>query len=116
MREASAEIEEKLAWRLRVFQRFPDHPQMIGLKRFPHEFNVPKIRDSFMRQFLAEENFCRSQFEFSSNLMRKKTNMRTIHSSVNRLNGESIKRKALSNIIKFVFSKMFHRRFIFFCI
>jgi hypothetical protein len=114
MREASAEIEEKLAWRLRVFQRFPDHPQMMKLKRFPHEFNIPKLRDSFMRQFVGEENICRSQFEFSNNSTKKRSNMLTIHSAVNRLDGESMKRRALSNIIKFVFPEIFHLRFISF--
>lgn len=38
--------------RLRVFQKFPDKPQMIMLSKIPSEFTLPKIRDSFIRQFV----------------------------------------------------------------
>ncbi|XP_030837792.1 sodium leak channel non-selective protein isoform X1 [Strongylocentrotus purpuratus] len=38
--------------RLRVFQKFPDKPQMVMLSKIPSEFTLPKIRDSFIRQFV----------------------------------------------------------------
>ncbi|KAH7696269.1 Voltage-gated calcium channelalpha subunit, partial [Aphelenchoides avenae] len=40
-----------LPWRLRVFERFPARPQMINLRKVSNEFPVPKVRDSFARQF-----------------------------------------------------------------
>ncbi|XP_038062200.1 sodium leak channel non-selective protein-like isoform X1 [Patiria miniata] len=43
---------EKLPLRLRVFEKFPDKPQMVALSRLPSEFTLPKIRDSFIRQFV----------------------------------------------------------------
>lgn len=58
MREQSAETQETLPWRLRIFEKFPNQPQMVSLKRIPNEFEVPKIRESFMRQFLeSDANF-----------------------------------------------------------
>ena len=55
MREQSAETQETLPWRLRIFEKFPNQPQMVALKRIPNEFEVPKIRESFMRQFLEND-------------------------------------------------------------
>lgn len=55
MREQSAETQETLPWRLRIFEKFPNQPQMVALKRIPNEFEVPKIRESFMRQFLDND-------------------------------------------------------------
>lgn len=52
MREQSAETQETLPWRLRIFEKFPNQPQLVSLKRIPNEFDTPKIRESFMRQFL----------------------------------------------------------------
>ncbi|ETN72174.1 transporter, cation channel family protein [Necator americanus] len=48
-------IKTTLPWRLRVFDRFPTRPQMISLRKMTSEFPLPKIRDSFTRQF-ADEN------------------------------------------------------------
>ncbi|KAH8876511.1 Sodium leak channel non-selective protein [Schistosoma japonicum] len=53
LREISAETQQKLPMRLRVFERFPNRPQMIQLTRLVSDFLMPKIRDSFMRQFAA---------------------------------------------------------------
>lgn len=55
MREQSAETQETLPWRLRIFEKFPNQPQLVSLKRVPNEFDIPKIRESFMRQFLDSE-------------------------------------------------------------
>lgn len=55
MREQSAETQETLPWRLRIFEKFPNQPQMVALKRIPNEFEVPKIRESFMRHFLETD-------------------------------------------------------------
>ncbi|XP_064638187.1 sodium leak channel NALCN-like isoform X2 [Lineus longissimus] len=51
-REASAETQQTLPLRLRVFEKFPDRPQMISLTKIPSDFSSPKVRDSFMRQFV----------------------------------------------------------------
>ncbi|OON23196.1 transporter, cation channel family protein [Opisthorchis viverrini] len=53
LREISAETQQKLPLRLRVFEKFPNRPQMIQLTRLVSDFLMPKIRDSFMRQFAA---------------------------------------------------------------
>ncbi|VDM59301.1 unnamed protein product [Angiostrongylus costaricensis] len=50
-------IKTTLPWRLRVFDRFPTRPHMISLKKVTSEFPLPKIRDSFTRQF-ADETDC----------------------------------------------------------
>uniref|UniRef100_A0A1I8F992 Ion_trans domain-containing protein n=1 Tax=Macrostomum lignano TaxID=282301 RepID=A0A1I8F992_9PLAT len=50
MREISAETQQKLPLRLRVFEKFPNRPQMISLGRLIGDFLLPRIRDSFMRQ------------------------------------------------------------------
>ncbi|OQV25787.1 Sodium leak channel non-selective protein [Hypsibius exemplaris] len=54
-REQSVGTKEKLPYRLRVFTKFPDRPQMVKLPRMPSEFPIPKIRESFMRQFVSQE-------------------------------------------------------------
>ncbi|XP_030767372.1 sodium leak channel non-selective protein isoform X2 [Sitophilus oryzae] len=53
-REQSAEIKETLPFRLRIFEKFPDSPLMVTLHRIPSDFNLPKVRESFMRQFVYE--------------------------------------------------------------
>ncbi|EGI66812.1 Sodium leak channel non-selective protein [Acromyrmex echinatior] len=53
-REQSAEIKESLPFRLRIFEKFPDSPQMTCLHKVPSDFNLPKVRESFMRQFVLE--------------------------------------------------------------
>ena len=55
MRELSAETQEMLPWRLRIFEKFPNQPQMVSLKRVSNDFEIPKIRESFMRQFLEDD-------------------------------------------------------------
>ncbi|KAM3964668.1 LOW QUALITY PROTEIN: sodium leak channel non-selective protein na [Aphomia sociella] len=54
-RQQSAEIKESLPFRLRIFEKFPDSPQMTRLHKVPGDFNLPKVRESFMRQFVCEE-------------------------------------------------------------
>nr|CDJ87638.1 Ion transport domain containing protein [Haemonchus contortus] len=51
-------IKTTLPWRLRVFDRFPTRPQMISLKKVTSEFPLPKIRDSFTRQFADDSERC----------------------------------------------------------
>ncbi|XP_022657492.1 sodium leak channel non-selective protein-like isoform X6 [Varroa destructor] len=53
-REQSAGITEGLPIRLRLFEKFADSPQMTRLHRMPSEFGVPKVRESFMKQFAEE--------------------------------------------------------------
>ncbi|XP_062711996.1 sodium leak channel NALCN isoform X2 [Aedes albopictus] len=53
-REQSAEIKETLPFRLRIFEKFPDSPQMTILHRIPNDFTLPKVRESFMKQFVID--------------------------------------------------------------
>lgn len=53
-REQIACINEELPLRLRLFERFPDSPQMTKLHKSASEFNVPKVRESFMRSFVDD--------------------------------------------------------------
>lgn len=55
-REQSAEIKETLPFRLRVFEKFPDSPQMTILHKIPSDFSLPKVRESFMKQFVVMES------------------------------------------------------------
>lgn len=55
-REQSAGISEELPLRLRIFERFPDSPQMTKLSKVLNEFNIPKVRDSFMKTFIDEDD------------------------------------------------------------
>lgn len=45
---------ESLPWRLRMFEKFPDSPRMARLNKLPSDFILPKVRESFMRQFVSE--------------------------------------------------------------
>lgn len=42
-REQSAEIKETLPFRLRIFEKFPDSPQMTCLHKVPSDFSLPKV-------------------------------------------------------------------------
>nr|AXS78260.1 Sodium leak channel non-selective protein [Anisakis simplex] len=46
-----------LPWRLRIFDKFPTRPQMVELRRVSSEFPLPKVRQSFTRQFAENETF-----------------------------------------------------------
>ncbi|CDW53676.1 Ion trans domain containing protein [Trichuris trichiura] len=54
-REHTTSSRTKLPLRLRVFTHFPDRPQMVTVKRIPSEFPLPKIRDSFTKQYANDE-------------------------------------------------------------
>ncbi|RWS30822.1 Sodium leak channel non-selective protein-like protein [Leptotrombidium deliense] len=54
-REQSAGISQELPLRLRLFEKFPDSPQMTKLNKITNEFNIPKVRESFMRWFVDDE-------------------------------------------------------------
>lgn len=47
-REQSAEIKESLPFRLRIFEKFPDSPQMTCLHKVPSDFNLPKVREEIL--------------------------------------------------------------------
>ncbi|CAF3650795.1 unnamed protein product, partial [Rotaria sp. Silwood1] len=99
-RQASAEIQQKLPWRLRVFESFPDHPQMVELSRLPHDFIIPKVRDSFMRQFLNQDDIYSYSPELSMDLYNKKYTVKTLHTPEYRSTGDTMKRTAVNNIIR----------------
>lgn len=47
-REQSAEIKETLPFRLRVFEKFPDSPQMTCLHKILSDFDVPRVRPIYI--------------------------------------------------------------------
>uniref|UniRef100_A0A8D1WC97 Sodium leak channel NALCN n=1 Tax=Sus scrofa TaxID=9823 RepID=A0A8D1WC97_PIG len=53
--EANADTKEKLPLRLRIFEKFPNRPQMVKISKLPSDFTVPKIRESFMKQFIDRQ-------------------------------------------------------------
>jgi len=59
-REQSAEIKETLPFRLRIFENFPDSPQMTCLHKVPSDFNLPKVMYSLFREFIVSSDldFC----------------------------------------------------------
>lgn len=73
---------------------------MIELSRLPHDFSTPKIRDSFMRQFLNQDDITAYPLELSMNIYNKKHTVKTLHAAEHRPTGESMKRTAVSNIIR----------------
>ncbi|XP_078664203.1 sodium leak channel NALCN-like isoform X2 [Branchiostoma floridae x Branchiostoma belcheri] len=44
--------KQKLPLRLRVFEKFPNKPHMIKPSKLTADFPLPKIRESFMKQFM----------------------------------------------------------------
>ncbi|XP_012934773.1 sodium leak channel non-selective protein [Aplysia californica] len=56
LREQSLETQEMLPLRLRIFSKFPDHPQMVKLNKMPGDFDISDIRESFIRQFTGQDS------------------------------------------------------------
>ncbi|KAK3094316.1 hypothetical protein FSP39_000242 [Pinctada imbricata] len=54
-RDLLADTQEKLPRRLRIFEKFPNHPQMVRLYKVIGDFEIAEVRDSFMRQFTNPE-------------------------------------------------------------
>jgi hypothetical protein len=75
---------------------------MIELSRLPHDFMIPKIRDSFMRQYLNQDDIYSYPLELSMNVYSKKHTVKTLHVPEHRPTGESMKRTAVSNIIRLI--------------
>ncbi|XP_052214873.1 sodium leak channel NALCN-like isoform X2 [Dreissena polymorpha] len=49
--EQSADESESLPFRLKIFEKFPNRPQMVRIHKLAGDFSVAAIRESFMRQF-----------------------------------------------------------------
>ncbi|VUZ56904.1 unnamed protein product, partial [Hymenolepis diminuta] len=81
MREISAETQQKLPLRLRIFEKFPNRPQMVKITRLVSDFLLPKIRDSFMRQFAAVSALEEVQEEAVSEILAAATTMASISAS-----------------------------------
>lgn len=112
-REQSAEIKETLPFRLRVFEKFPDSPQMTILHKIPSDFSLPKVRESFMKQFVLElENedpsgleSCKrpvSEYWESNVVFRKQKPVRIMNKTAKvRAVGSSLRKLAITHIIKY---------------
>uniref|UniRef100_A0A914VXL5 Ion transport domain-containing protein n=1 Tax=Plectus sambesii TaxID=2011161 RepID=A0A914VXL5_9BILA len=90
-REQTSSMRTKLPWRLRIFERFPNRPQMVRLKRIPNEFPLPKVRDSFTRQFAdddaeeGDETPCKNSFAGSKSLLERAYHVRKKQKQIRRL-------------------------------
>lgn len=51
-----------LPWRLQIFEKFPTRPQMVKLRKVSNDFPMPRLRDSFIRQFFDLEYICINRF------------------------------------------------------
>ncbi|XP_073827842.1 sodium leak channel non-selective protein na isoform X1 [Musca autumnalis] len=111
-REQSAEIKETLPFRLRIFEKFPQSPQMTILHRIPNDFTLPKVRESFMKQFVIElENddpsmeSCKrpiSEYWESKMVFRKQKPVRIMNKTAKvRSAGSSLRKLAITHIINF---------------
>ncbi|XP_037936691.1 sodium leak channel non-selective protein [Teleopsis dalmanni] len=110
-REQSAEIKETLPFRLRIFEKFPDSPQMTILHRIPNDFTLPKVRESFMKHFVIEletedpslvENCKRPMSEYweSNIVFRKQKPVRIMNKTAKvRSAGSSLRKLAITHII-----------------
>lgn len=110
-REQSAEIKETLPFRLRIFEKFPDSPQMTILHKIPSDFNLPKVRESFMKNFVIDmelddpslsEGYKRPISEcWESNVMfRKQKPVRIINKTLKvRSIGPMLRKSAITHII-----------------
>lgn len=111
-REQSAEIKETLPFRLRIFEKFPDSPQMTILHKIPSDFTLPKVRESFMKQFVIEmepddpsylEGYSKrpmSECWESNVVFRKQKPVRIINRTAKvRSAGNSLKKSAITHII-----------------
>lgn len=113
-REQSAEIKETLPFRLRIFEKFPDSPQMTILHKIPSDFSLPKVRESFMKQFIIEfendadqssmmEN-CKNPISecWESNVMYRKQKPVNIMNKTAKVRsvGSTLRKLAITHIIK----------------
>lgn len=108
-REQSAEIKETLPFRLRIFEKFPDSPQMTILHRIPSDFILPKVRESFMKNFVIDmeldefsEGYKKPVSEvWESNMVfRKQKPMRLMTRTLKvRTIGPTLKKSAIVHII-----------------
>ncbi|XP_022657488.1 sodium leak channel non-selective protein-like isoform X3 [Varroa destructor] len=118
-REQSAGITEGLPIRLRLFEKFADSPQMTRLHRMPSEFGVPKVRESFMKQFAEElQDECpelRKLGEDQANgvdivTYRKKTPIHLLNQPNKvRVAASTLRRVTVTNIIMFSRSRSMRR-------
>lgn len=110
-REQSAEIKETLPFRLRIFEKFPDSPQMTILHKIPSDFSLPKVRESIMKQFVLDidsddpstENYKRPTTEYweSSVVFKKRKPVRLIINTLKvRSLSRDLRKLAIAHIIK----------------
>lgn len=111
-REQSAEIKETLPFRLRIFEKFPDSPQMCILHKIPSDFSLPKVRESFMKHFVIDtdlddpmysEGYKRTYAEsWESNVLYRKPKPVPIMNRTAKVRnvGTNLRRQAIMSIIK----------------
>lgn len=111
-REQSAEIKETLPFRLSIFEKFPHSPQMTILHKIPSDFSLPKVRESFMKQFVVMETDVDDPSELGMDMQqmpeawetnvvfRKQKPVRTMNKTPKvRTVGSSLRKLAITHII-----------------
>lgn len=68
-REQSAEIKETLPFRLRIFEKFPDSPQMTCLHKVPSDFNLPKVNKISFYLLISIYSFIYTLFNYITNIV-----------------------------------------------
>uniref|UniRef100_A0A915LM22 Ion transport domain-containing protein n=1 Tax=Meloidogyne javanica TaxID=6303 RepID=A0A915LM22_MELJA len=91
-REETTTMRTQLPWRLRIFEKFPSRPQMIEFRKISREFPLPKMRDSFTRQFLVNLST-----DFFVNSSSKKENNRGYEITKDNQNESNKQRSLLSD-------------------
>nr|CAD2173780.1 unnamed protein product [Meloidogyne enterolobii] len=107
-REETTTMRTQLPWRLRIFEKFPSRPQMIEFRKISREFPLPKMRDSFTRQFLVNLST-----DFLVNSSSKKENSRGYVNNkefLNKITRNSKKEITKDNQKFFKFKKLFFKR------
>ncbi|CAK5037249.1 unnamed protein product [Meloidogyne enterolobii] len=107
-REETTTMRTQLPWRLRIFEKFPSRPQMIEFRKISREFPLPKMRDSFTRQFLVNLST-----DFLINSSSKKENSRGYVNNkefLNKITRNSKKEITKDNQKFFKFKKLFFKQ------
>ncbi|VDP12012.1 unnamed protein product [Onchocerca flexuosa] len=70
-REETTCMRTTLPWRLKIFDKFPTRPQMVELRKVSGEFPLPKVRQSFTKQFAEDNTLTYNSFSDESDLHQK---------------------------------------------
>ncbi|XP_041355861.1 sodium leak channel non-selective protein-like [Gigantopelta aegis] len=107
-REMSAGTQQTLPLRLRIFSKFPDHPQMVRVNKMQDTFHISDVRESFMRQFQSSDRTLNLVVDTQDNDAKDMTScLKLAHLKLIKLphhearsGGEMEKRTGISSIVR----------------